>query len=296
VAGYNAQAFYTATNGEVRQAFEYDESNYAAIATKVGAMQAFATSLEALHAPLSVITNVKDETTNISSTVTDLIQVNAPKVSVVAFGSGSGTAAALATALGVKYVPAGGTVLGILANASVHENIGHVARFPLADDTEFTSVVLSDGQDVRSIAETTLVALDDRGYIFGVTHNGIAGTYCHDSVTAVAATSDFAYIENNRTIDKAKRQIRSALLPDLNAPLTVNADGTLALDTVRYFETLTERPLTLMQNAGEVSNFSVVIDPEQNVLSTSKLVIQVKIQPRGIARQIEVNIGYAVSL
>jgi hypothetical protein len=51
-----------------------------------------------------------------------------------------------------------------------------------------------------------------------------------------------------------------------------------------------------MQNAGEISEFSVFVDPDQDVLTDSVLKIQVKIIPRGVARYIVVNIGYAVSI
>ena len=51
-----------------------------------------------------------------------------------------------------------------------------------------------------------------------------------------------------------------------------------------------------MQRRGEVSSFQTLIDPEQDVLSTSKLAITIKIVPVGVARNIVVNIGFAVNL
>jgi hypothetical protein len=51
-----------------------------------------------------------------------------------------------------------------------------------------------------------------------------------------------------------------------------------------------------MEREGEISKFAVTINPAQDVLTTSKISIAVKIVPVGVAREIEVNIGFAVSL
>lgn len=293
---FSAQEFHSFTDGEVRQIFWYSDVNYAGIGARVGTIKTFSDALEALFAPVVILTNVKDEVTAVDGSLADLRALSAPTVSVINSGDGSGAGKDLATSLGVKYIPAGGTMLGLLSKASVHESIAWVGKFPLAGQYDFQKTYLSDGKTVRSTIEATLVSLDDKGYLFARNHAGISGTYVNDTHTCVVATNDFAYIENNRTMQKAKRGIRAILLPDLNSPLRVEADGKLSPDTVKYFESKTGKPLELMQNAGELSNFSVLIDPEQDVLTTSKLIIQVKLQPVGVARDITVNIGFAVNL
>jgi len=296
-ATFSAQDFHSFTDGEVRQIFWYkSDSTYATIGAAVATMKTFSEALEALYAPLVILTNIKDEATDVDGGITDLRPLNAPTVSVINSGDGSGKGKELATSLGVKYIPAGGTFLGLLSKASVNESIAWVGRFPLASVYDFTKVVLSDGKTVRSTPETTLVQIDDLGYLFARNHAGISGTYVNDTHTAVVSTSDFSYLETNRTMGKAKRGIRAILLPDLNAPLQVEEDGTLSPDTIEYFKTKTGKPLDLMLNAGEISNYQVLVDPEQDVLTTSKLIIQVKIQPKGVARDIVVNIGFAVNI
>jgi len=296
-ANYDVNKFFEFTEGKVRQAFVYNTGNFAALDAKVGTLQTLANNLETLHAPLSVITNVIDEATAIDgASQSDLRALNSNNVSVIIAGDGSGKGFEIATALGMNYLPAGGTLLGALAKANVHENIGWVARFNLAQGSDFQSTVLADGSKLGSTAGAILDTLHDKGYIFTTRHIGIAGSYFVDSHTTTLETSDLAFIENVRTINKAKRDIRSILLPDLNAPLYVDPQGKVSPSTVKYFESKTARPLNLMQNAGELSGFSVTIDPEQDVLATSKLIIQVKLQPVGVARFIEVNIGFTVSI
>jgi hypothetical protein len=51
-----------------------------------------------------------------------------------------------------------------------------------------------------------------------------------------------------------------------------------------------------MVRNGEASAVSVTIDPNQNVASTSRVVIAVDIVPVGVARNIVVNIGFKTSI
>lgn len=303
-AGFSAQTVFALTEGRLRQVFWYAATAYAALAARVGTVQAFATSLAALHSPCVFLINVKDETTAVDGALqTDLATLNSPEVSVVAFGDGSGKGKAIATSLGVKHVPAGGTVLGLLARSQVHVSPAYVEASNLAQGDDFQKIALSDGRTSQEVGASVLDTLNTKRYLFAVKHIGIAGAYVHDGNTCTASTSDYAYIENNRTIHKAKRFVRAALLPKLSAPLSVDADGKLAPDSVESFARLAEKPLKLMQAAGELSGDAantavrlVVIDPDQDVLATSTLAIGIKVQPRGVARNINVNIGFAVSV
>lgn len=296
-ADFDAQGFFDLTSGEVRQIFYHADTAFAGIAAFVGTVQTFCTSMATLHAPCIAITAVMDDTTAIDGTAqADMRDQNSPDVSVLIGGDGSGKGAEIATDLTNDYTPAGGTVLGMIAKAKVHESIAWVDRFNVRAADDFEIVELADGQEYNAVAAAVLDTLNTKGYLFFRKQVGISGAYLNDSHSATDATSDFAYIENNRTIQKAKRNIRTALLPTLNSPLTVNADGTLSADTVKFFENLASRPLERMQSAGELSNFLVIIDPDQDVLATSTLAITVKLQPRGVARTITVVIGFEASL
>ncbi len=303
-AGFSAQTVFDLTNGRLRQAFWYAATAYAALAARVGTVQAFATSLAALHSPCVFLINVKDEAVAVNGTLqTDLATLNSQEVSVVAFGDGSGKGKAIATSLSIKHVPAGGAVLGLLARSQVHVSPAYVEASNLAQGDDFQTIILSDGQSSQAVGTSVLDTLHQKRYVFAVKHIGIAGAYVHDGNTCTASTSDYAYVENNRAIHKCKREVRTVLLPKLSAPLSVDTDGKLAPDSVEYFSRLGEKPLKRMQAAGELSGDAanssvrlVVIDPDQDVLATSRLKIGIKVQPRGVARNIDVTIGFAVSL
>jgi hypothetical protein len=97
-------------------------------------------------------------------------------------------------------------------------------------------------------------------------------------------------------MDKAERGIYSSVIANLNGPLYVNADGTLDQATIAKFENDADLPLEQMKVAGEVSDYNVLINPAQNVLSTSQLVISFQLLPVGVARNIVINDGFTTKI
>jgi hypothetical protein len=112
----------------------------------------------------------------------------------------------------------------------------------------------------------------------------------------VASTDDFAWIEYSRVMDKAIRLVETALTPDLNRDLTLTSDGKLSSDSVGYFTDLCSTPLEQMESDKEISASEVLVDPDQDVLGTSTLVVTISIVPVGIAEFITVNIGFTVQI
>ncbi len=193
-----------------------------------------------------------------------------------------------------------GVALGAVSFALVSDSIAFIAKFPLVTETGLDEVAFATGDLWKDVAVNLKDTLDDQHYIFLIKETGISGTFFNDSKTAITAANDFATIENVRTIDKAVRTIRINELPNLNGPLFVDADGKLTEDTIAVFKNDAQRAINQMVVDLELSPGSkdkgVTIDPDQNVLATSKIVIGVKLIPVGVAREIEINIGFVVSL
>lgn len=216
-------------------------------------------------------------------------------VTVCIAQSGNGVGKQLATDL-TKSVPAIGAALGAMALANVNESIGWAEKFNLASGTDMDTLELANGQKVANLSNSTLGGLSDKGYLLARKIVGFAGSFFADTRTAAAPTSDLSTIENVRTIQKAKRGIYAALAPTLNSPLVVEQDGKLSLDTAGDFERRAINVLTQMQADREISTFGVRVPRQQNVLATSKLVMNVTLVPVGVARQIEVNLGFAARI
>lgn len=183
-----------------------------------------------------------------------------------------------------------GLVLGAVSLSAVNESIAWVDKFNMLGGTLTQAAVA--GVSLATQA-TLLNTLDGYGYITLRTYNGYPGIYFNGSHTATAITSDFANIQNNRTIDKAIRLIRLALLPYLNSPINVDpTTGQLSPAVVKNFEIVGRRSLDEMDQSEEFSSAIVTVDPSQNILSTSELVLSLDITPTGTAESIVVNVGF----
>lgn len=194
-----------------------------------------------------------------------------------------------------KTIGTMGAMLGAVALVSVNQNIGDVGNVNLSDGNELETLAFGNGAVYKTQAATLLSTLNDYKYTFLKKHQR-AGSYYQDSNTAIVNTNDFAYIENVRTVDKAIRLIKINCEIKINSTLLLNGDGTMAEDTIADFERLTSIGLDEMLRNGEISAYAVLINPDQNVLSTSKVSIAVNIVPTGVARQIEFNTSLAISV
>lgn len=264
--------------------------------------------LAAMNMPLSAVLAyrmTKEELTALPALGTNAY----PRISICIAQDGGGLGATLAKKGGADKpaVTAIGACLGAIARAGVHESIAWVEKQNMVSTTyPSKSENLAKELDVAALVDGTLIneltpeqqnLIHDKRYLFLRKHVGQAGSYWNDSFTADKPESDYAYIETNRTIDKAVRGIYKALLPQLSGPIRMDAKtGATSMGTITFLETLAENTLIQMERAGELSGFDVVIDPNQSVLGSSKLNVSVKLIPMGVLRQIKVNIGFTVKI
>ena len=253
------------------------------------------TNDDAVHMNTSALYAADISATTNLATLTNLNTLSANKVSAVISQDGAAFGALLFSTY-TKSVISLGATLGAVSLAAVNESIEWRAKFNMSNGTELDVPAFGNGQLVKAQAQSYLDAIDNNRYVFLIKNIGFAGTYFNASHTAIINTSDYAFIENNRTIDKAIRGVYSSLLPALGSPITLNSDGTLTNESIAYFESLAEVNLNAMVSATELSDFEVTIDPTQNVLSTNNLVVAIELFPVGVARSITVNIGFVVKL
>jgi hypothetical protein len=219
-------------------------------------------------------------------------------VSLVVGQEGDGLGATLyeASAAGVdpkKSVSVLGLALGAVSKASVHESIAWIEKFPAG----INNPALCDGTLVKEMDQATITTLDGKRVLFLRKHGGIAGSYFNDSHTLDLATSDYAYIEAVRTMDKAIRGIRTYLLPKLSGPVKVDSTtGKLATDTSAYLNVIAGKALEDMEKNGEISGYSCEIDDTVNVLETGEIVFVIKKVPIGVARKFKVKISYTTNI
>lgn len=231
------------------------------------------------------------------STLTDLRTLSANYVSAVIGQDGAALGAYLYATYG-KSITTLGATLGAVSKAKVSQSIAWVANFNISDGSECDVLAFANGVlfSNSSVTDILLSTLQDYRYIFLRKFVGVSGSFFNENSTAINTSSDYAYIADNRTIQKATRGIYSNLVTDLNSPITLNADGTLSDEAVAYFTSKAEAPLLQMIRDGELSGQKVTIDTKQNILSTGILYINVAVVQIATGRNIVVNIGYQLSV
>lgn len=268
------------------------------------------------HQPLSVILAANCSNTGADTAEGKKINLNkiptalceSSRTSVI-FGQSRSTLVSTMQKTNKNNTPVGflGAMLGCLAKANVQESIAWVKQFNLFDDN-FQSIELgfgdinqTDGEEFislnayESLSPTLLDDLDNKGYIFLIKYAGREnGIYISKDQTC--SDGDFRTIARNRTINKSRRAVRSALLPYVNSPLMVNpTTGFLAPSKITAFKTLIGDILKKMQSDQEISGYAVNIDANQNVLVDDMLRISYVIVPVGVAVKIYVEEGLSLT-
>ena len=147
-----------------------------------------------------------------------------------------------------------------------------------------------------------MAGIHDKGYITFRTYVGIAGYFFNDDFTATAATDDYSHLTARRTIDKAYRIVYQTLVNYLLDEVPVNADGTLQISMLKSWESTVENAISGSMTAnGELSadvndpndkGVKCFIDPNQNIVSSSKVIVNIAVRPFGYPRYIDVNLGF----
>lgn len=249
----------------------------------IPAAQILADAEYALNGPLMIVLEGRGFS---SAALFDLRAMNAPSVSVVIAQSKA------FSILDAKYA-ALGTALGVISAAPVNVNIAWVREFNLMGGNLADWCI--SGAQSSAVSQTLQNSLDEKGFIFFKFHAGLPGIYFNDSHTGAEITSDYAYIENVRTMNKAVRIIRKTMLPNVNAPVLIDpVTGKLPLPVVSsYQEQVNKAVKESMLNSSEISGFNYFIDPNQNILSTSELNSEFDLIPTGTARTIRVSVQFS---
>ena len=180
-----------------------------------------------------------------------------------------------------------GLALGRLSGLPVQRSLARVKNGALP----VTQAYFTDGKTAEE-QMSTWQTLHDKRYLFFRGYAGLSGYYIADDLTLTANTGDTATIALGRTIDKAVRLAYATYIEEV-AEEVILEDGKLAAANVKYLESKIENAVNeTMTNAGELSAFRAFIDPEQNILSTSRLEVDLRLTPVGYSKTISIQIGF----
>ena len=190
-----------------------------------------------------------------------------------------------------------GILAGRIASVGVQRNIGRVKEGAL------TPVQFYIGNTVAS-EYTNLELLHDKGFITVRNYVGKAGYFFTDDPLATQVSDDYRQLSNRRVVDKACRIVYRTLLEELLDEIPVNEDGTIMLAVAKNWQNKVEQAIATEMTANAELSADVTnpndrgvvcyINPAQNVLSTSRIEVSVKVRPFAYARYIDVNLGFNV--
>jgi len=281
----------TSQNGKLRGVFvaqdglssgSVTEGMSADVFTSLPKAQALAEwATEELYAPLFIIVEGRGYS---GENVKDLSAMIYNRVGVVVGDTVSGSEGACV-----------GILAGRLSGLPVQRNAGRVK------DGALSPLEMWIGKKKVEESNSSVVDLYDKGYITPRKYVGRSGYYWTDDRLACEETDDYAHLTNRRVIDKAYRTAYDTLLDIMLDELDVNEDGTLQAGVVRNWQQTVEDAINKTMTAnGELSasedgeGCTCWIDQTQNVVSTSKLKVTLKVRPHGYSRYVDVELGFAV--
>ena len=235
--------------------------------------QALAVDYASQHKPVRFLLDGKRFDGNVA-TVRNLKQHTFNRVGVCV-GSTGGAYAAL------------GLLLGRIASVAVNTNIGRVKDGSVSTSAAY----LTNGQTVSAFG-LKASALHDKGYIFLRKFPNKAGFYWNDDHMATGDLDDYYSLSNGRVIDKAARITYATFIEELLDTVLVDEKGKILKTTLKQYQAKIERAIGLTMAANqEISNVEAFIDPNQDILATSKMVVDLRITPTGTNRIILVKLG-----
>lgn len=179
-----------------------------------------------------------------------------------------------------------GLALGRAAKYRAHVKMGKVENGPLSINTVYIGDKLL--KDV-----TNLATLHGAGFISFMTHPNKAGFFF--GIDRMCSTDDFKLLVYGRVVDKAAIIAAAVYTEQIEGEIEVDAAGKIATHVVSDLEARIEQQIDVAMGA-QISGVKAIINPDQNIISTSKLTVKLRVQPLGYSSFIDVEIGLTATL
>jgi len=187
-----------------------------------------------------------------------------------------------------------GLLAGRIAAIPVQRSIARVKTGAIGVDTLYVGSVAPENAKPDTI--------HDAGYITARTFVGKTGYYWSDDTLATSATDDYQMIPRRSVIDKAYRIAYQTLANELSDEIPVTDANTIPAAICKNIqnsvETAIENNMTAYGNLGndpsDATDIGVecYIDETQNIVSSSKLTVTLRVKPYGYAKYIDLYLGF----
>ncbi len=187
-----------------------------------------------------------------------------------------------------------GAVLGSASALPVQRNIGRIKNGPVFTTGAFTS----DGEPVSDLTPALVQSMVTKGYVFLRTHENRTGIYWSGDANACPVTDDYANKHRSRPIHKVVRIAQDVYLNDYLDDIQLNPEtGKMDVSVVKSFQQrIIEQVDTEMTTRGELSGMGAFCDPQQDVLTTDTVAVELLPVPKGMVNAVNVTVGYSSGL
>lgn len=187
-----------------------------------------------------------------------------------------------------------GLLAGRIARIPVQRSIARVKDGAMKATEMFIGSVVAESGSPETI--------HGKGFICPRTFVGKGGYFWSDDSIATGPTDDYCLIPRRRTIDKAYRIAYLAMLEQVSDEIALTADGKIAPAVCKNMETVMESAIiNQMTSVGNLGNdpqdpndtgVIAYVNPEQNIVATSRLNASLRVRPYGYSKYIEVDLGF----
>lgn len=210
--------------------------------------------------------------------VVDFSDSDYNRVAVIGVGLGADSAAA-----------AVGLALGRAASLPVQRKISRVRN----GDLGLTEAFLTNGASIDTVSESDLGELHDKGIIVPRTFSGLNGFYFSGDQTATRTSDDFSSFARGRVIDKALVLSYQTLVQEIDDDIALAAGGQLPPVVIKSYKANVDSVFNAqMVSQGEASSAELIIDANQNILSSDQVTASVSIVPTGYSSTIQVDLKF----
>lgn len=178
-----------------------------------------------------------------------------------------------------------GQMLGRAAKISVNQSLARVKSGAIAAEGWLTNGKTPEECDAM------LDVLDEAGYIIYRSFPKKNGYYPNDDPMGAPLSDDYSNLNYGRVADKAMIYAYTAYIEEIQDDIETDDEGNIPQEMCSYYEGRIDNAVAVAMQ-GEISDFRSYVDPAQNVLSTRRMMVACKIRPRGVLRDIIVNLGF----
>lgn len=190
-----------------------------------------------------------------------------------------------------------GLLAGRIASIPVQRSVARVRTGSIVATTMYIGGVAAELGNPETI--------NDCGFICPRTFVGKGGYFWSDDKLAAEASDDYSLIPRRRVADKAYRITYTTLINEVAEEISVTDDGKISAPVVKAIQTAVESAIVNnMTSRGNLGNdpsdpndmgVECYINPDQNIVATSRLDVQTRIKPHGYSKYIEVSLGFKVA-